>query len=110
VISISDNLQGYTVVLMYAFAVCGAIAGITAGTARRRAPAPVAPAGILVGDAMAPLAPPAIELPQPEPDPEAATAEVGRPKPAPRTPLERGRVRLRGLLSGGRRRRRRAGD
>lgn len=36
-ISVSDNLQGYSVVLMYAFAVCGALAGATAAAGRPKA-------------------------------------------------------------------------
>jgi putative inorganic carbon (hco3(-)) transporter len=109
VISISDNLQGYTVVLMYAFAVCGALAGLAASSAKRR-PQPLA--------AVAPAPLPAAELPlpepetppepesEPEPDPTPEPpAEPARPTTASRGALERGRARLRGLIADGRRRR-----
>jgi O-antigen ligase len=44
-ISVSDNLLGYTVVLMYAFALCGALAGATSGVgAQVRRGAPLRPA------------------------------------------------------------------
>lgn len=44
VISAVDNLQGYTVALTYAFALCGALAGVTAGTRRTEAAHAMPPA------------------------------------------------------------------
>jgi O-antigen ligase len=92
-VSVSDNLQGYSVVLMYAFGVCGALAGLTAAQTGRR-PAPAAPREAqdvveaepgTVSDE--PEQDPAQE---PEPEPEAA--------PAP-TLVGRGRAQLRAVLA-----------
>jgi O-antigen ligase len=111
-ISVSDNLQGYTVVLMYAFAVCGGLAGLAASSKPRRAAAPaVAPvvtqqASLDVTDFLA-------EEPEPEPAAEFeadSPAGVAPPTAAGRGALERGRTRLRALIGGRRRGRRGAGD
>ena len=95
-ISFSDNLQGYTVVLLYAGAVCGALAGVTAATVRARgAPEPsraVAPLGTAI-ESPAPV----VLKPEPEPSEPAAPA-----RPPVRTTVERASARLRGLF--GRRR------
>jgi O-antigen ligase len=101
VISVSDNLQGYTVVLMYAFAVCGGLAGLTAMSSRRRAPAPVT-AGVIFDRQPAPAA---VE-PEPEPVSEPEREPLAEVTQAvPRGAVERGRARLRGLLGGRRRHR-----
>lgn len=111
-ISVSDNLQGYTVVLMYAFAVCGGLAGLAASSKARRAAAPaVAPvvtqqASLDVTDFLA-------EEPEPEPAAESephSPADVAPQTAAGRGALERGRTRLRALIGGRRRGRRGAGD
>jgi O-antigen ligase len=108
-ISVSDNLQGYTVVLMYAFAVCGALAGVTRATAAARA-AP-APDVDLRSAAPAPgTGETAAERP-PEPAPAAPDPPADQ-QPAKRRPssvwqaAQRGRERARILLGRARRGRR----
>jgi hypothetical protein len=104
--SVSDNLQGYSVVLMYAFAVCGGLSGLAALSASRRSPDPVT-VGVLFDDGSAvQVAEPPVSEPEPasEPEPEPA-APAGPARPAPRSAVERGRARVRGLLGARRRRR-----
>ena len=74
VISASDNLQGYTAALSYAFVVCGSLAGVSA--AARRAPVasrlePKAPGAVQVQDVVSaqsleevPVPPPGQHVPQ----------------------------------------------
>jgi O-antigen ligase len=90
VISAVDNLQGYTVALTYAFALCGALAGVTAGARRT--------------DPMAAIDPEPAAEKAPEPVAPSVAAPAGGSHSEPPSPPEAGlRSRLRGLL--GRRRR-----
>lgn len=111
-ISISDNLQGYTVVLMYAFAVCGGLAGLAASSKKRRAAAPAVEA-VFTQQASLDVTEPTAEERGPEPAAEReaqSPADLAPPTAAGRGALERGRARLRGLIGNRRRGRRRAGD
>jgi putative inorganic carbon (HCO3(-)) transporter len=97
-ISVSDNLQGYSVVLMYAFALCGALAGATAAATRRRAAAPI----------LEPVAVGASQADEPETDPviEPELELAARPAPGPARPRHRGASSVRAQLRGWLRRRR----
>jgi putative inorganic carbon (hco3(-)) transporter len=109
--SVSDNLQGYSVVLMYAFAVCGSLAGLTALNSSRRVPEPL-PAGVRL-EPEEPAGAAEEEQPTVEPERELEREpepELSAPPPVPRTALDRGRARLHGLIGNRRRGRRRPGD
>jgi putative inorganic carbon (HCO3(-)) transporter len=112
-ISVSDNLQGYTVVLMYAFAVCGALAGVTRAAAGSHAapeasaahPASAAPPlpVEMVTEPTAVAEPAALE---PEAANRAATDRRAKGRPSGVwQAAQRGRDRARGLLGRARRRR-----
>jgi O-antigen ligase len=90
VMSISDNLQGYTVVLMYAFAVCGALCGLMAA-------AHAAPSPREVGAAAVGVTSPPVAAAEPEQESEPAHPEHSSTAHT-ETTLARGGARLRALL------------
>jgi O-antigen ligase len=89
-VSASDNLQGYTVVLTYVFALCGGLAGVAAASAARTGSEP-APAAAL---------PPHAEAPEAAAEDAESVAGVTTsdsrpdPGPAPASVTERVRVGL----------------
>ncbi|MEA2493956.1 MAG: hypothetical protein QOJ29_1867, partial [Thermoleophilaceae bacterium] len=89
-ISAADNLQGYTVVLTYVFALCGALAGVAA--ARRSAPGAPEPAFAASVVAAPEEVPPAVA--------PVVTAAADEPRTiAEASPARRLRSRLRRLVS-----------
>src|SRR3954470_3726364 len=103
VMSASDNLQGYTAVLSYAFVVCGALAGVTAAYARR-GPGPVgARAWVGPVEGVATEHPPA-EAPAPAAPESAEPARGVAPARARQPARLRDRARSRVRLMLGRRR------
>jgi putative inorganic carbon (HCO3(-)) transporter len=96
-ISVSDNLQGYSVVLMYAFALCGGLAGLAAAGGRHERAELRPPAAVAFPPATQPDPVPATE-PAAEPEQEPDSAPIAEPERLPPTLAGRGRAYVRGLL------------
>lgn len=100
-ISVSDNLQGYTVVLTYACLVCGALAGVTYAYTRALAGARGAPTPAPGLTFWRPPAEPEPEPRGPEPDAVADdAADSAATAPVPVRALTRIRRQLRTRLGG----------